>query len=377
MIMRVFRLAAAVPVLFVAAVGVSLMPLGWSCADTAFLTDADRMGPLSDVIAANRSRPGKAWDRDQTLRTDLSIPNGFTSFLSPMLRTFTRAVEPFLHLVRRDLTAGQAGYFATGAVWNLLVWALCGGVITRIAVMRLGREEPEGLVGAVRFVARRFFSFFAAPLFPLLGVGLVVLFASVAGWCFNTETGVVIASLIWIFVLFGGLVAAVLLLGLLFGWPLMWGALAAEEMGDVLEASQRAYSFTFGKPLHYAFYAAVALVYGSLSFLLVYLFAESVVYLSDWSASRFWGTRSLADVQASGSAAQAVGVVIIHALNNLVLTAGSAFRYSFFWCSAGAIYLLLRCDNDQTEYDDVYVPDTREQPPLPPAGEDTPGDSPA
>jgi len=33
----------------------------------------------------------------------------------------------------------------------------------------------------------------------------------------------------------------------------------------------------------------------------------------------------------------------------------TGFCYSFFWCLATAVYLLLRRDVDHTEFDEVYV----------------------
>jgi len=44
----------------------------------------------------------------------------------------------------------------------------------------------------------------------------------------------------------------------------------------------------------------------------------------------------------------------------------AAFAYSFFWCGAAGIYLLLRKAVDQTEFDEVFLDD--DQPPfdLPP-----------
>ena len=40
----------------------------------------------------------------------------------------------------------------------------------------------------------------------------------------------------------------------------------------------------------------------------------------------------------------------------LVRLVTTGFIFSFFWCVAGAIYLLLRQDVDDKEFDDVYVP---------------------
>jgi hypothetical protein len=65
-----------------------------------------------------------------------------------------------------------------------------------------------------------------------------------------------------------------------------------------------------------------------------------------------------------------------HCLNlyaGLVRSVATGFGYSLFWCLAAAIYLLLRRDVDQTEFDEVFVEQedlAYELPPLPadPAG---------
>ena len=36
-------------------------------------------------------------------------------------------------------------------------------------------------------------------------------------------------------------------------------------------------------------------------------------------------------------------------------TIAAGFGYSLFWCLTAAVYLLLRRDTDQTEFDEVFV----------------------
>ena len=64
-----------------------------------------------------------------------------------------------------------------------------------------------------------------------------------------------------------GLLMALLLLGLLFGWPLMWGTISTEGT-DSFDALSRSYAYLFQRPLHYLFYALVAAI-GWLGWILV------------------------------------------------------------------------------------------------------------
>ena len=80
---------------------------------------------------------------------------------------------------------------------------------------------------------------------------------------------------------------ALLLLGLLFGWPLMWATISAEGT-DSFDALSRSYAYVFQRPLHYLFYALVAGVIGWLGWLLVQNFAAGVVWMGYWAAG--WGS---------------------------------------------------------------------------------------
>jgi hypothetical protein len=61
----------------------------------------------------------------------------------------------------------------------------------------------------------------------------------------------------------------------------------------------------------------------------------------------------------------------LHALSvGLVRAVASGFGYGFFWCLASAIYLVLRHDVDQTEFDEVYVENEVRRYELPSLGPD-------
>ena len=74
----------------------------------------------------------------------------------------------------------------------------------------------------------------------------------------NLDVGIVVAGAVWgRRVCYPVCVMAVLSLGMLAGWPLMWGAIAAED-SDAFDAISRSYAYTFQRPLHYLFYACFA-----------------------------------------------------------------------------------------------------------------------
>jgi hypothetical protein len=186
---------------------------------------------------------------------------------------------------------------------------------------------------------------------------------------------------------------AILLLGLLFGWALMWPTISVEGT-DSFDALSRSYSYTFNRPIAYLFYVIVAGVIGLLAAFVVYYFVEWTTELAFWSAS--WGATSAriqeikqlrlqlealrnAPPEARDAALQNVSGTLqfgAHVLNfwiNCVALLGAAYFFSFFWTAATAIYYLLRSSVDGTEPDEVAVDRQEETFSLPPLGGDSTG----
>ena len=84
----------------------------------------------------------------------------------------------------------------------------------------------------------------------------------------KANLGLLLGGLLWPLALVAGLLMTLLLLGLLFGWPLMWATISAEGT-DSFDALSRSYAYVFQRPLHYLFYIMVAAVIGWLGWLLV------------------------------------------------------------------------------------------------------------
>jgi len=284
---------------------------------------------------------------------------------------FFRFVDPAARLLNSHLTVTQAAYCAFGLLWMLVVWGFFGGAMTRIAVVKLGREEPLGFGEAVRHAGSRLGAYVGAPLFPLVGVALVALPICGLGLLARGDVGLLIAGVLWVAALFGGLLITILLLGLLFGWPLMWGTISAEERGDVFEAFSRSYSYTFQRPLHYLFYGALAAFYGALAWLLVYHFSEGVIRFTEWAAA--WGTGPdrwaeivrLRDDPTLGEGLTMYAALLMEFGSGLVRTIAAGFGYSLFWCLASAVYLLLRQAVDQAEFDEVFADNSTRRYQLP------------
>jgi hypothetical protein len=185
----------------------------------------------------------------------------------------------------------------------------------------------------------------------------------------RTEITGWMAAIVWPFLLVDGLLMALLLLGLLFGWPLMWANISVEGV-DSFDAVGRAYNYVFQRPLHYLFYAMVAGVLGALGWLLVWNFVAAVVALTYGAAA--WGAGS-GNIEAVVSRSPDLGALgaftawlIAFWVQGLKLL-GVGFLFSYFWTASTAIYFLLRRDADATEMDEVCPEEEPSPAPAPSA----------
>lgn len=374
-IFRTFRIATSMPILFLATLGALLTPVGWQVSESLFV-DVDRYQgdfEFRRQLEFNRRWPGQRGTMPAPRggaipRNATEIVTTTTNTLEPVYRQF---VTPVASIFGLRIAVAQAAYYLFGLLWMMAVWGFFGGAINRIAVVWLGAEERIGMGAAVRYARRKYVSYFTSPLFPLFGVLLTAVPCVLAGLLMRMDWGVAVVGIGWIFAVLSGLVMVLFLLGLLFGWPLMWGAVSAEENGDAFEAFSRSYSYTFQRPLHYLFYALVATIFGSFCWLLVYHFSESVIQLTNWSIRLGTGIERWDEMvvtmhaESTGKGMLTVGGAAIGYWTGLVRTIAAGFGYSFFWCVAAAVYLLLRRQVDHTEFDNVYVENYQDSYTLP------------
>jgi hypothetical protein len=355
---RCFRMSISLPILSFATAGCLLTPLGPMIASPLFLdstTEPATWMPHPDGIRSFIDEP-----------TRTSI--GITSMSDPIRFVYSHFTSPFRAAFDRHNTTRETAYHVFSGLWHVAVWAFFAGAITRIAAVQFGREERVDLREALRFATKQYWWSCAAPLFPLFGVLLAAAPIALLGLLLmRFDVGVVLAGLLWPLVLIGGLIMTVLLLGLLAGWPLMWPTISSEEHGDAFEAFARSFSYVFQRPLHYMLYFLVALVFGAVSWLLVSAFSEALVELCLYAAS--WGASSERIDQITTGENGGVlwaGSWLVRTFNALVRTVATAFHFSFFFCASTAIYLLMRRDVDQSDFDEVFVEDQHDRFTLPP-----------
>ncbi|MEX0677197.1 MAG: hypothetical protein WD063_08990 [Pirellulales bacterium] len=356
------RMALNFKALVLAAIAVAGMVAGWRILGNLF-ADSDNPS-LAAQIAFFDTWPWEVRVASAPLERLVSLETWPSE--SPLLVAWNQTSAPFRQMYQAPSFANFA-YLLCCALWSLLVWAFFGACITRLAAVSFARRENASLGQLAAFVSPRLSAYFVAPLFPILGTFLMALFMAALGALMRTDVGVILASLAWPLVLLGSFVMAFLLLGLFFGFPLMWGSISAEGT-DSFGALSHSYSYVYQRPLLYLAYAVIAGIIGVLGSYLVSLFSLWILELSRWGVS--WGSGAarfsvIEGPESMGPIAD-TGAAIIAFWTNCVHTLAFGFIFSYFWSATTVIYFLLRRQVDATELDEVYMPDEHDQHGLPP-----------
>lgn len=360
-LLRVFRLAIRARVLVLAALGVVLTAAAWGLLGWVLRVSSGPDGPdrrlpdspaVLDLLVPDR--PPLLASINEPLGPPIAMPAVATN---PLVFVWRSLSAPLLEALDVGVSAREMCYLLLGGLASLAIWSLFGGAITRAAAVELAGDEEIGMVGALRYAASRWVSYFGAPLFPIAGILLAAAPVWLFGWLLRFDAGLLVAGLIWPLLLVGGFVMALLAAGLLFGWPLMWASTSTEGT-DSFDALSRSHAYVYQRPLHYLAYFIVAAVVGWLGWLVVENFAAGVVWLTYWAAAPSGGAARIGQLL-TGSPARAgvakAGAGLIHFWTGCVKLLAVAYLFSYFWSAASGVYLLLRRDVDGTEMDEVFL----------------------
>ena len=355
-----FRAAGAAfspTVILLAAAGAVATWAGWSMADRLGLAGVDR---AADVIAAAKAAdelllPGAA-------PAQALMAGGPSAWLPTIVDRLPPVVADMARLLaipfQPTASLRQVGGAAARIGWFVLVWSIFGTAIARHVALKLVGEDAPGIVGATWFGSRKWLPAFNSVLFVLVGVFALSVPGALLGLAMRTSWGLAFAGAVWTLVLLGAVVLAILVVGVIAGWPLMVACVGVER-GDSFQAISTAFSYLYQRPLHYAFYAAVALLVSIPTLLVAGLFAHATADLAMWATSFGMGhdrTAAVLDgLAAAGPNADAWGVRAIGFWTRGLETLLSSFGWGYFWAIATAAYLLLRQDVDGTELDEVVL----------------------
>ena len=121
---------------------------------------------------------------------------------------------------------------------------------------------------------------------PFVGIAFLCIPCAFFGLLLGFNLGTFIAGLFWFVILILAAVMAFLLLGIMFGWPLIVASVSAEGQ-NAFDALTRAFAYTFQRPLNYALYMLIATLFGGFCWLIVSTLTDGIIETSYWATS--WG----------------------------------------------------------------------------------------
>ena len=345
------RIALQARMMFLATVGLAVTLGGWWLISQAFRGSEDVRPLLAGYTSCvwngdSQGVEGLLLPRERAPGPHLAAPS-----LLPFRDVWWQLGAPARQLYDRGVTFTSAIYLFACLLWSLATWAIFGGAITRITVLQIGKEQLISPQEAMRFSRAKFFSYIGGPLMPIAGTMIVALPLVIGGLLLRTDITAVAVALAWPLMLVGGLLLTVFLMGLFFGWPLMFVAISAEG-SDSFDAVSRAYSYVQQRPLHYLFYAIIAAALSLLGTFFVQTFAAAVVELTIWGVS--WGSGNARALVMTDASTDLTAAKVIWFWTGFVRLIALAFSFSYFWVAASAIYLFLRRHTDGAEFDEIY-----------------------
>ena len=376
---RVPMLAAAISVMLLATAGVVLSAIWWQVGGWALSLGGDdwRQGDVAAVASTHDTPVG------------LSVEGGVDG-VQPVAWYY---LQPARALVStpRNASLPRFAYLVWGCLGSLLIWGCLGGAITRIAVMRLGRDEHVGIVRAVRFAVKRLPALVSSALYPLALLIPLAIVGAIVGLVLRLDWGASLVGLVWFIGLLVTMVCAVVVFGVWVGWPLMVATVSAEGT-DSLDGLSRGFAYAFQRPVHYVFYLLVG---GVLSFFAVAVMSLLLGLVGDlawWSVSWGAGSERVYELRQAettfdlsrfidptdvprpsdpneqeargGQFALESAQSMFRFWDQTLATVLNGFRFGLFWCLVAGVYLLLRQQVDETEFDEVYL-EPVETKPLP------------
>jgi len=329
--------------LVIAALGLALLQLGWSLIDGLFPASAAVTPDLYEAVGPGGLETGAIW----TWETAAALH----SRLWEPARLLT---TPLLTLLDPRSSWGTMLDAVLSLMWLMIVWGICGGAISRIALVQVAELRQAGAGEALRFALSSWGPLILAPLCPLLGLAFCGAVAAAFGLLYRLPAvGPALAGAVLVVPLAAGLVMTLLVAGLVAGWPLMHAAVAA-GVEDALDALSRTFGYLSQRIGALAALLVFVWLEGLIGLELVDLLTGGVIRLTEWGLG----------LTAPGGA---VGVLFgeVGGPAGAMAAAGHAFwlaavrllahgwTYSFFWTAAALLYLWLRHDVDGTPWSEI------------------------
>ena len=276
-------------------------------------------------------------------------PNATSSVYEP----YSVVMAPLVRDIGTTMVFPSTPLGLLTSLWPVAVWAVIGGAIARMGVVRLATDERVGLVEAVRFSVKKWPSLIGSMLVPVLGVIVLAVPLALFGLLYRlgSSVGPTLAGILAILPLITGLTVAIVVLAPALGWPLMIASVAAEDE-DAFDAVSRNYAYLHQRPWQYLAYVALAGLIGFIGLTFVEFFGRLVLGLTVWGLSLTGPEQDVhgffSMVTPSGSTLSPTALTMHGFWLSLFALVVRSWVFSFFWTAFSAIYLLLRREIDGT-----------------------------
>jgi hypothetical protein len=172
--------------------------------------------------------------------------------------------------------------------------------------------------------------------------------------------------------LIAGALIAIVLIGAIVGFNLMFPAVAYDD-ADCFDAISRSFSYIFAKPWRMGFYTVITAIYGAICYLFVRFFAFLMLWVTYWSLQlgilgdnkkliEIWqGDPKFGDLLTTPNWSAfthlgAVAAFLVYLLLLVIVILVVAFIVSFYFSANTIIYSLMRKAVDNTDLKEVYTP---------------------
>ena len=304
------------------------------------------------------SHGANKFERDDPVETFLSSRPSITS---PIMRVSYWWLEM---VYGKTSSAWWHGLFQV--VLGLIVSALFGGWICRMAAREFTGHERQ-MIRDGKFAVGQFPVAILGPAIVLSVFCILYAINWVAGFLSRMPVmGELILSLSWMILNCIGFVMSLLLIGLLFGWPLMIAS-SAVERNDAGDAMSRSLGYLWTQPWYAFFLFSLSLIYGTLLLTVV----GGLTHLSVAATFSSVGAGRGSEVQVLETTSllqfreqsqllveSGAGRWIMRFWLGLVALIPAAFAFSFFWSSTTIGYFLLRRREDGTPLDVIDLSDS-------------------
>ncbi len=256
---------------------------------------------------------------------------------------------------------------------KLAVMSAAGGGICRLAALQFARGEKPGIVEAIRYGTKKYFSFFVTPLAPLAAIICIGSFIFLLGLIGNIRwAGELIVGISMPLALIAGAFISAIIIGTIAGFNLMFPAIAYDG-SDCFDAISRSFSYVYERPWRLGFYTLAAAVYGAICYIFVRFFAFLLLWCThlflQYGAFTANGREKLSTIwpepafdnlfglPASSAAnwTQSIAAFLINLSVFIIIGIVISFVTSFYYSACTVIYALMRNKVDKTALGDIYT----------------------